>query len=97
MESTRNLSCPAIHLNGSGFNNLQEQYRQAYTAIVEATEALQRTAPHPRDFYVLPNSDEKFANACQEHAARLTKLRIVQEELVHLINELYEQKLNFGK
>jgi len=92
MENTRNLSCPVVHLNGSGFENLKNQYHAAYVAIQEAEEVLRGSAPHSRDFYVLENGPERFAAASAEHVERLTKLRIIQDELVQLVESLYDQQ-----
>ena len=49
-ESTK-LPVPCVHLNGTGGRGLREQAKEAYSALGDATKAMQQALPHGRDYY----------------------------------------------
>lgn len=75
------LTIPALHLNGSGIENLTKFLEEAIERLVPAFEAIQQTAPHMRDFYVLENGQSAYKQALKEHHARLRKVESVTEDL----------------
>ena len=66
------VTAPCIHLNGSGKENLLDQWKAFYRACDAALEAA--PAPHMRDFYPLPNGTEVFQAAMDEHRERVVIL-----------------------
>ena len=77
---------PLIHLNGSGYANLERDARAASTACEGAYSALRGMAPHGRDYY--PLGDAAFEAAAQEHVLLCAKLAevldAVEAHLAHL-------------
>lgn len=73
------LAVPAIHLNGTGGDDLLEQTMDALHAIRAAHAALRRMSPHQRDYYV--QSTGAWARASDEYIARLAKLEGITTEL----------------
>ena len=63
---------PMIHLNGSGYANLERDARAASTACEGAYSALRGMAPHGRDYY--PLGDAAFEAAAKEHVLLCAKL-----------------------
>lgn len=72
---------PVIHLNGSGKRNLVLGFELAAEKLHDAGRAIQLTAPHMRDFYVLPDGQAKFDAAQKEHIERLEKIVAVMQEM----------------
>jgi len=89
---SRELSVPSLHINGTGFEMLKNQYKNAYTAVSAASLALRETMPHRRDFYVQENAEHAYVMARQQHVQRLAKLESIMEELEELVGELYNQR-----
>lgn len=73
---------PTIHLNGTSRKDLHDGYVAAYEAVQEAITALNRTAPHGRDYYVQESG--ALLNATSEHFARLRSLESVLTQLEEL-------------
>ena len=88
MTSDMTLTGPALHLNGSGFDNLFEQYANATGSIRKAIQDL--PAPHGRDYYV--QEDGVFEKARREHEARVQKLREVLGEVEGILEGLADQR-----
>ena len=63
---------PTIHLNGTGFTTLRDEYAAAYDAIGKAVEALAATTCNGRDF---PGGWDDYYNARDERTEAFTKLR----------------------
>ena len=53
----------------------------ARNAITKALDALAKTAPHPRDYYVQDRGDEEFERARCAHQLRMQRLTQVGDEL----------------
>lgn len=64
---------PTIHLNGTGFTTLRDEYAAAYDAIGKAVEALAATTCNGRDFY--PQGVDAYYRARDERTEAFTKLR----------------------
>jgi hypothetical protein len=71
---------PTIHLNGTSREELIRQLRVASEALLEARRALERTAPHGRDYY--PQGKGAIQQAQTEHYERLRRIDDVYEELM---------------
>ena len=74
---------PTIHLNGTSRESLTEGYRSAYDAIEAAIDAIAKTSPHGRDYYV--QSDNAIVIAANEHRNRLRHLENIRKELETII------------
>lgn len=70
---------PTIHLNGSGAENLREEYTAALNALHHARNALVHSTLNMRDFY--PQGDEAYINAREERTNAFRKLQEVEEYL----------------
>jgi hypothetical protein len=77
----KNIELPIIHLNGSGKTNLTESYLEAYTAVTQALEAVQRTGPHGRDYYVSHDPDA-LSRALEQHRERCKTLFLIAADLL---------------
>lgn len=64
---------PTIHLNGTGYTTLRDEYAAAYAAIGKAVEALAATTCNGRDFY--PQGVDAYYRARDERTEAFTKLR----------------------
>lgn len=73
------LTVPTVHLNGTACDSLLDAHCGAGSALRAALDALELTAPNPRDYY--PQGDAAFAAAKREHADRVGRLRSVLAEL----------------
>lgn len=92
--ATIKLQVPTIHLNGSSPVTLQEDIRDAAHAVSLAVDAMTKTAPHMRDFYVRQDGGlADFNLATNEHRNRLRTLNRLYAELVAL-NEGIEGRVN---
>lgn len=88
MEKSRdNLTIPTLHLNGSGFENLQEQYRTALEKLREAREAL--PIPHGRDYYV--QDDGAYTRARGQFEAQRRRINEIEEELSGILLGILDQ------
>ena len=83
------MTVPTIHLNGTSAQSLLNGYFKAHRAAMDAIEALARTAPNGRDYYV--QEDTAIDRAKIEHDARMRRLRDVIEELEAIICSIQEQ------
>lgn len=84
------LTFPIIHLNGSSKSFLQEEYRLAARSVRATIDVVAKVYPHGRDYY--PISPDALLSAQAEHAARLSKLREVAEELEAIWENLSDQR-----
>lgn len=78
---------PTIHSNGTDYETLGDQYGEARHEVLRAVKALERAAPHGRDFY--PQGPDAYTQAHAEHLARLVKLESVARELSILQDHCY--------
>lgn len=85
---------PTIHLNGTAGMDLYAEYCSAHSALAEAIAALGRVTVHGRDYY--PQGDDAFRTAAREHAARLSALLVVRDELealaLHCTDEVHKRR-----
>jgi hypothetical protein len=72
------MQLPAIHLNGSGKNNLIEEAGDCYLAIVKALDVVSSRPPNARDYYVI--SGEAYNLALAEHQDRIKRLHALGRE-----------------
>lgn len=78
-DNPKNLTLPAINLNGSSPDVLVEGLREAVVALSAAIDAVAKTAPHGRDYQTL--DDTALPAAQHEHAERMASLHGVKAEL----------------
>jgi hypothetical protein len=80
---------PTIHLNGTGFTTLRDEYAAAYDAIDKAINALADATLNGRDYY--PQPEGAYYQARSERDAALDQLRqahqYVGEMLVGICNQ----------
>ncbi len=65
---------PTIHMNGTGAQNLEEQYRAVRQAVQAAGDALQAATCNARDFYPQEPGAWQRARAERDEAFRLLRL-----------------------
>lgn len=70
---------PTIHLNGSGAENLREEYTAALNALHYARTALVHATLNMRDFY--PQGDEAYIQAREERTEAFRKIQEIEEYL----------------
>ena len=69
---------PTIHLNGSGAENLREEYTAALNALQYAREALVHATLNMRDFY--PQGDEAYIQAREERTEAFRKIQEIEDQ-----------------
>lgn len=74
---------PIIHNNGSGRQTLLDQMSEAIAAIEEAKRKVAALMPHPRDYYVHPQSGA-YEIARIEHLSRMQMLEVARTEIEQL-------------
>jgi len=79
----KNIELPILHLNGSGRVSLSEDYSAAYASVSSALDALQRTTPNARDYYV-SHDPQAFNKALAQHKDRCKALFLVAADLLAL-------------
>lgn len=70
---------PTIHLNGTGKNALESDYRNARARVMDALRAFDAIEFNARDYY--PQGPEAFTAAREERASMARKLVDVREYL----------------
>ena len=68
---------PTIHLNGTGAQNLEEEYRTVRRAVAAAGDALQAATCNARDFY--PQEPGAWQQARAERAEAFRLLQLVSD------------------
>jgi hypothetical protein len=84
-----NPTCPVLHSNGSGYENLIDDYRHAFDAVTNAVKILQSHGPHSRDYYVVTGLWEK---ARDEHISRLSQLEAIKADILCIVGAIQQQK-----
>lgn len=88
MGNDNGLKIPTVHLNGSGFKLLTEQYEVATRAVGAALDAL--PVPHGRDYYV--QEDGAYEVARKQFHDQHAKLTEVLTELRTIYREIHRQE-----
>lgn len=91
MTETITVIAPSVHMNGTAKCDLVDPLCHAYSKIGEAYDALKRTAPNGRDYYIIPGSLEL---AIGQHNRRLRTLDNLRNELENLIALIDDQPNN---
>lgn len=81
---------PTIHLNGTGFTTLRDEYAAAYDAIDKAIDALVKAELNGRDFY--PQGPDAFYKARDERQAALDKLREAHQYAGEMLAGICDQQ-----
>lgn len=79
------MQTPMIHMNGSGALNLLAHYDKVRQCLYDALQDMAFNRPHMRDYYPLPNADEAFKIARDEHQARMTAIHGILDDYEALI------------
>ena len=82
---------PTIHLNGSSAKSLREEYLNAYRALNDAIDAMQKIDVNGRDYYL--QGLGAATTARNEHHERIKSVAKVKDEMM----ELYEHCDQFVK
>lgn len=90
--SSYGLAIPTVHLNGTSANELLSQLKDAYSAVRQATEKLQRAAPHGRDYYV--QNDRAYTLAREQHDQRLKALTDIASDLESIAIGVQDQVID---
>jgi hypothetical protein len=80
---------PVVHLNGSGQEALETQWRDVVLAMQEATRALRRAAPNARDYY--PRGDDAFERARRAFAELTEALACVEAACTAVFDDIDAQ------
>ena len=83
-----------IHMNGTGYRDLYEQYSAARAAVGDAITALCKATPNGRDYYPQPSGT--MGRAQDEHQARVTKLIGITAELEYILMKVCDQEAAKG-
>jgi hypothetical protein len=80
---------PTIHLNGTGYTTLRDEYAAAYDAIGKAVDALVTATCNGRDFY--PQGADAYYKARDERAEAFEKLREAQHYVGEVLMGICDQ------
>jgi hypothetical protein len=78
---------PTIHLNGSGAENLLNQYHDCWEALDTAVKVLCRSRPHGRDYYPQDNGGilgPTYMAARNEHENKIQQLESMLKDFAKL-------------
>lgn len=81
---------PTIHLNGTGFITLRDEYANAYDAIDKAIDALAAATLNGRDYY--PQADGAYHQARAERQAALHALRDAHQYVGEMLAGICDQQ-----
>jgi hypothetical protein len=81
---------PTVHLNGTGYDTLYEEYNAAYDAVKKAIDAMYDTTCNGRDYYVQGGS--AYYRARDERQAAIDKLSKVKDYLAEVLVGIIDQK-----
>lgn len=81
---------PTVHLNGTGFTTLRDEYAAAYDAIDKAIDALAAATCNARDFY--PQGNHAYYAARDERTAALAKLREAHAYVGEILTAICDQQ-----
>lgn len=81
---------PTIHLNGTGYTTLRDEYAAAYDAIGKAVEAFAATTCNGRDFY--PQGVDAYYRARDERTEAFTKLREAHAYVGEILMGICDQR-----
>lgn len=87
-ESYTLIACapqPAIHLNGSSPEQLRDDAIAALEALYDFRRKFVETAPHNRDYYILPDAQDKMMAALHGHRAALDAIDAITNHLTKRI------------
>ena len=86
MTNDNGLMVPTIHLNGTSRKSLMTALSEAHSAILNAIEAIAKTHPHGRDYYV--QGPEVINIAIAQHRRRVKELHNVRSELISIMEAI---------
>jgi hypothetical protein len=81
---------PTVHLNGTSFTDLRDEYAAAYDAIDKAIDALAAATMNGRDYY--PQGADAFYQARDERQAALDKLREAHQYVGEMLVGICDQR-----
>ena len=84
------VAIPSVHMNGTSYDELFRQNRDAHEAVRAAWEALSKASPNGRDFY--PQGDDAIKVASAEHYERMRKLTVILDDLETIAEGILNQK-----
>lgn len=76
--TTKDLQLPILHLNGSGRDNLRDQFKTLYRAARDLENLMCQNGPHARDYF--PLGDGAFLAAREQHVQRLQAIQQLVED-----------------
>ena len=88
---------PTIHSNGSSPEVMGNAYYEAYDALREAMEYLQKTCPHGRDYYPQDNGavcGSNYIKAREEHKERMLALDAIMKDMIVLYKHVRKENDN---
>jgi hypothetical protein len=83
-------TAPTVHLNGTSFTDLRDEYAAAYDAIDKAIDALAAATMNGRDYY--PQGADAFYQARDERQAALDKLREAHQYVGEMLVGICDQR-----
>ena len=92
MSTSYGLAIPTVHLNGTSAADLLSQLKEAFTAVRQATEKVNQSAPHARDYYV--QNDRAYALAREQHVQRIKAMEAVAADLERIAIGIQDQVID---
>jgi hypothetical protein len=80
---------PTVHLNGTSFNDLRDEYAAAYDAIDQAIDALAAATLNGRDYYM--QAEGSYYQARSERDAALGQLRQARQYAGEMLAGIWDQ------
>ena len=85
-----NTKGPLIHLNGTGFNTLESEYRRAVESIESALKAANDATMHKRDYY--PLGDQAWEEARTEFTQNIQRLQDARDYFQVMLIRIVQQR-----
>ena len=87
------MIAPVVHMNGSNGQELLDNVLKAAKAVETAFEAVVKTCPHGRDYYLSASVHPGGAigHAMDEYMVRKTRLQAIYKDLTGIAEIIQEQ------
>jgi hypothetical protein len=77
---------PIIHLNGTSYDSLRKEYKEAGAALRNAINAMNQLTVHGRDY-----APDIYPQARAEHVERIRQLEKIYKELASIAMQISRQ------
>jgi hypothetical protein len=88
--SSDNALTPVVHLNGTSFDSLLEQWKHVWRGLDQTLKVMGENSPNGRDYY--PKGEFAFQKARDKWQSMFNAIREMSKEVKVVIEQIYDQK-----